>query len=425
MDAVGRTIQLARDDTSIVLSEAPSAGRYAATIAEQSASGLAVAGELQLDVRDLWVWAVLAALGGVLLAVRLEAWFSGDAPRGALRVRLAALRESSEASSIREKQAIEACPGWIGADKRPVELVTNGVTLGLLPTLEAEALADFDGTPSVDVRESQWGPQGTEYAKLLNLVSEQFSFERSGPELNGQYLALRASLGPALERELDGSTLGAAVRATLSGRNPRSRGEWHELAAKRSLASVVVSRALDVAEVLRRIEALPAIGADDRRAVQALRVKLANMPTLGKAEVRARAVEAEELYNEIVQKQALEADIDAGNIEELLQMTLGVDTMGPGPQPFASTSSSDLASSLRRINRFYLLVAGGVVLVAALAAGYLANPVYGSAADYASTFVWAFTASGVAQVAKWYALGRAYGQAAGEPGLESILGGVG
>ncbi|MFN8629835.1 MAG: hypothetical protein U0838_05770 [Chloroflexota bacterium] len=424
MDATGRGVTLERSDSSILLTEASSAGRYSAVSGQQTATGLAEAGELRLDVRDLWVWAVVAALAGVLLAVRLEGWFAGDAPRGAHRVRLAALRESSAKSSEREQRAIEACEEWVGGDRLPARLVSDDGRSGLLVAVEADVLADFDGTPSLEVRESRWGPQGTEYAKLLMLVSEQFSFESSGPELNRRFLALRASLGPDVERELNESTLGAAVRATLTGSAPSSRAEWEDLVGQRALASTVASRALDVADVLSAIEQLPEVGDGDRTAIRAIRLKLAKMPTLGKAQVRSIAVETEELYNAIVVRPALAGDT-ISDIEYMLQGTLGVDTMGPGPQPFAAASSSALAASLRRINRLYLLVAGVVVLVASLSAGYLANPVYGSAADYAGTFVWAFTASGVAQLAKWYALGRAYGHAAGEQGLESILGGVG
>lgn len=404
----GARTDLARSAGELRVSTAPSAGLYHGSIHRDGPDGAESVGTIEVRVNDWIIWAAIAALAGLLLALRLEAWFSRDAPRGLLLARLAALRERSRELTEGERRSLDLVNEWVGSNRSPTEVVSADGKSGALAGMTSDALRDFDEQPTFELRERRWGSEGSQFPPMNRLVEAQEWHGTSGIEMNENFIELRTALASHAP-EFARSSLGVEVTDQLHGKLEPTRKSWQKSQADRGSLRERLTGALTVAKALRLIESRSDIDATDRAEIDGLRRRLAGLPLSRREDIQGVASAAMGLYERITTRahetMAPEDDV-YDEVREQLSYVFGVDTGGGGDDRLVTASSHDVAAELTSTNRAYLWAASTAVLIAVMGSQYFANPTFGSLADYAAVFSWAFAATGVTQLAKWLAFAR-------------------
>ena len=412
LDDEGRPVTFAGGSPSaVIVAGAPVAGQYRGQI-DVTGSGESL--DLTIRVRDVVIWALGTLLAGYLLGARLESWFSRDAPRGVLRVRLVELADESRRFSNEEGRVLQDRAAFVGDDRSPIELISADRKGGLLHTLAEESVADFDASVSPGVRDARWGKHGTELQKVRDVVFAQQGNQWLRSDSDDRYASLVTRLGPRLGPQLASSELRRKLGRAGGGGLFETKPAWAAKQAELGAVQAFLEAADSMLGALEAMERREGLTAHERSAVDALRARLANPIEGSIAEVDVIRADARSLYRAIIERQE-ERVVDApgadnGEDEVLMYLEPGADTGGGADEGLFEQTTDVLLRRLGLLNTVYLVVGGLVVGLVALSALYFPNPAFGRPADYLSLLVWASGGSFIAQLAKWQAFARMVGR---------------
>ena len=126
-------------------------------------------------------------------------------------------REASAQQSSLEQAELGHLVHWIGVNSDASVLYQRSPEAGVLYEAKRDGLKDFDDTPSADVRESRWGAQGTELAKVQGYLASQSSLWVNAKSANDAYQQVSRLVGSGRRRVFLASPLAVKARNALGG----------------------------------------------------------------------------------------------------------------------------------------------------------------------------------------------------------------
>ena len=396
-------------DGVLSITSAPAAGTFKGTLSKPGTDGKPVKlTTVSLTARDFLLWPLAVLVIGLALALGIDNWFTKAAPRRAVEARLIELEEQSAQRAIDSARELKEVPEWVGADRNPIRLFEPDPPRGVLAQAKVDALKDYDETPTPTKRDERWGAQGTEFSKIQGYLDSQDELGYLSVATNQSYIDARTAIGKHA-RAFGNSPIANEARESLSGGRIDDVTALQKKIDSRRDISARVAKASELAKILVRLEDKLPANSPERSKVDALRIQLADMPRGSIEEITAIGTATNQLWNDVItspkNRSTLQAELDPDDYDTLaaaLRSFFSVDTGGGSKDAQAiQPTARELREALARSNQIFLVATGAIVVAAPFGTQYLANPAFGSAADYVALFVWSFTAAALVQLLKY------------------------
>ena len=395
-------------DGVLSITSAPAAGTFKGTLSKPGTDGKPVKlTTVSLTARDFLLWPLAVLVIGLALALGVDNWFTKAAPRRAVEARLIELEEQSAQRAIDSARELKEVPEWVGADRNPIRLFE--------PDPPAGCWRKRRSTPSRTTMKRPPRPSATSGGGRKEPSFENPGYLDSQDELgylsvatNQSYIDARTAIGKHA-RAFGNSPIANEARESLSGGRIDDVTALQKKIDSRRDISARVAKASELAKILVRLEDKLPANSPERSKVDALRIQLADMPRGSIEEITAIGTATNQLWNDVItspkNRSTLQAELDPDDYDTLaaaLRSFFSVDTGGGSKDAQAiQPTARELREALARSNQIFLVATGAIVVAAPFGTQYLANPAFGSAADYVALFVWSFTAAALVQLLKY------------------------
>jgi hypothetical protein len=383
------------------LSIAPvSSGKYTGTVTLNPFEGTPAKTKLTFEVRDYWLFPLIALICGLLLALLSELWLTRLRPRGQLKKRMDRL-------ALLIAATVTQVSGRLAA----IEKVTWRVPRldgdeSLLATAQQKLEAGLAGAMSDGERE-RFGPDGKEMEKVDTLVETYEELLGYATQIAQAFVVLRAPLPGELREDLDGGAVAARISELLDGSVIATTAGLSARAIEaKDLYTVLLSIArLDRA--YRLLAANPGIKKTCGEEVASQRRQLlGSMATTADGE--SQHTRYVELSNKVYKR-------EPGN---LVQLTMRAPSLalegsdipseglsagpllGPMPPPaapvlYASTGGGNVRSRYLNFGNWaFIVISAAVVVGSGMQALYFTNETFGSLSDYLGILLWGSAVQG-------------------------------
>jgi hypothetical protein len=366
------------DSDEVRITSVPGAGEFTGKLT----FGAGIETELTLRVADALPWFLAIVLFGLWVAHILDRRLNRQEPLLRLRIALQLIRDEAVR---KQEEAADGLPAmgdswagaarvwkvWAGAADAHVE---NGS--GILAERAGDALRLFASDPDPVKAKETWSPTGEKVEKIRELIGVQVAFQERADALASLYTDVVEHLEPDELIALESEDIGRATRAAIEGRLIETSTDQVVVAVEQTEADELLNALSNAIEVIEdqaeRLKKNPT-KLDD---LKAIRAQLFG-PAVGKDRIAEIIKAAREL--------TAEAPPSRAPIESPLLRELGGVT---GARTKITSALARLEDALKRSEIGTALLAGGIVLLAALAALYLGKPAWGSWGDYVTAFLW-------------------------------------
>ncbi len=384
--AVVGVTNAAEGANAIIVEDVPGSGEYTGSVSFGEGSET----ELTLRVAD-HVWALfLPLIAGLLLAHVVDQRLNRREPRLRLQIALQELRDTVvqdqnlAAGELRKLPATWPFPRepWRVWSGPPGAAVEEGD--GLLAEEARAALSVFERTEAEEAK-TTWAPGGAGLAPLVAIVDGQVQCNATARDVTALAMSIVPELTDAEIQAFLTQEIGLAIRFAAAGSTLRPPDPIDDVREElRSAKQLVTSFETALRTIAFQLENHPPHAAELEALREQLFVPGVTAEAINEVTMAARAVGAPA----------------ADAAEAPRRRELGGPAGGVGGAADAiGTRIAALQATLRRSEIGTTILAGIIVLAAALSQLYLANPTWGSLGDYLTALLWATVGTEAIKVA--------------------------
>jgi hypothetical protein len=376
--------------------------------------------KITMEVRDNWIWATVALVCGLLLALLSELWLTRWRPRGQLRKKLNRLVARLAATAQQQTSRLEKSRQTWGAPRIEGEKSLLSAVRGRIePGLE-NAMSDEE--------RKRFGPEGDEMAKVDKLVETYEALLGYAAQIAQGFAKFSARLDAGSTRpQLEGGALTERIDALLVAGPIESAAQLTELEAEAKDIRTVLHGIAQIYENYRRLlEANPEADQPTRKKIDTGRRQLLSN-TASSDDVTAQ----HGAYADIAKALASGATPSAVqvNVPAIGSVSLAspavvhaeLPTLRPGPAappaaPVISTVAENGTTWSRNFefgNWAFAIISAAVVIAGGLSALYFSNSTFGSFNNYLGMVLWGSTVQGGISLVRQVVPGTAKGLVSG------------
>jgi hypothetical protein len=374
-----------------------------------------------MEVRDNWLWATVALVCGLLLALLSELWLTRWRPRGQLRKKLDRLVARLDATAAQQTSRLEKARQTWAAPRIEGEK-------SLLSTVRGRIEAGLENAMSDDERK-RFGPEGDEMAKVDKLVETYEALLGYAAQIAQGLAKFSARLDAGSSRpELERGALTERIDALLTAGPIENAAELTELEAEAKDIRTVLHEIAQLYESYRRLlEANPEADQATRKKIETGRRQL-----LSNSASSDDVTSQHGVYSDIAKglfagaaPSAVQVNVPAlGSVSlaappavhaELPALRTGLHA--PTPAPVVSTVAENGTTWSRYFefgNWAFAIISAAVVIASGLSALYFSNSTFGTFNNYLGMVLWGSTVQGGISLVRQLVPGAAKGLVSGK-----------
>lgn len=379
--------------------------------------------KIVMEVRDNWIWATVALVCGLVLALLSELWLTRWRPRGQLRKKLNRLVARLAATAEQQSSRLEKARQTWAAPRIEGEK-------SLLSTVSGRIEAGLENAMS-DEERKRFGPEGDEMAKVDKLVETYEALLGYAAQIAQGFGKFSARLDAGSARpELERGALTERIDDLLAAGPIESAAELTELEAEAKDIRTVLHGIAQIYENYRRLlEANPQADQATRKKIETGRRQL-----LGNTASSDDVTAQHGAYTDIAKglstgaaPSAVQVSVPAlGSVSlaapaavhaELPSPHAGAPAAVAPPAPVVSTVAENGTTWSRYFefgNWAFALISAAVVIASGLSALYFSNSTFGTFNNYLGMVLWGSTVQGGISLVRQLVPGAAKGLVPGK-----------
>jgi hypothetical protein len=359
---------------------------------------------LIVKVRDVFIYALLVLIAGSAVVGWLDHIVKVVRKRDHLKLRLSKLRD--KANSTQEQAKKDLSVAWketLGQEVMSIYSKDDDQTNQpeSLLGVEIKNIIDNFNDARSDTEREKWGAEGVEIAKLdLYFVSLRHLNELSQVMFN-QEIDLKKRSIPDFEKL-------PVIMKAQSAYHPRLitvTQNMQKVTDDLNSSAAFLEKFSNLYKLALTLEVKFANSVDDLKQVVDIKKSLL-LPTLESIDhLSAKEDQLKELDKKTVRTQDGNNIVANGPSDEVLKPSMDLTSMLDRQTRLLDGLPKDtetVRNQLKSVDRRFALVAGAIALLSGFVATYLADPTYGTTADYITTFIWSTTATALVQIGRHF-----------------------